>query len=44
MAQRIERCESPEEFRDRVRDAERLIAGFINDAAAQDYLRALRGR
>ena len=44
MARRIERCESSEEFRDRVRDAERLIAGFINDAAAQDYLRALRGR
>ena len=44
MAQRIERCNTPEVFRDRVRDAERLIAGFINEAAAQDYLRALRGR
>lgn len=44
MAQRIERCETPEEFRDRVRDAERLIAGFLSEAAAQDYLRALRGR
>ena len=44
MARRIERCDTPELFRDRVREAERLIAGFVGDAAAQDYLRALRGR
>ena len=44
MARRIERCDTPETFRDRVRDAERLIAGFINETAAQEYLRALRGR
>ena len=44
MAQRIERCTTPDDFRERVRDAERLIAGYVSEAAAQDYLRALRGR
>jgi hypothetical protein len=44
MARRIERCDTPETFRDRVRDAERLVAGFSGEAAALEYLRALRGR
>lgn len=39
---RIERCRNGDELRDRVREAERLVAGFLGEAAAQDYMRALR--
>jgi hypothetical protein len=44
MATRIERCRTAEELRDRLREAERLVAGFLNEAAAQDFVRALRRR
>lgn len=42
VAIRIETCRTIEEFRERVRDAERLVTVALGAAAAQDYLRALR--
>jgi hypothetical protein len=42
MAMRIEDCRSIDEFRERVRDAERFVTAALGAAAAQDYLRALR--
>jgi hypothetical protein len=42
IAMRIEACRSIDEFRERVRDAERYVAAALGAAAAQDYLRALR--
>jgi hypothetical protein len=42
MAMRIEDCRSIDEFRERVRDAERFVAAALGAAAAQDYVRALR--
>jgi len=42
LAIRIEHCRSIEEFRERVREAERFVAAALGNAAAQDYLRALR--
>ena len=42
LAIRIEHCKSIEEFRERVREAERFVAAALGNAAAQDYLRALR--
>jgi hypothetical protein len=44
IAIRIENCRSVEEFRERVRDAERFVTSALGTAAAQDYLRALRRR
>jgi hypothetical protein len=44
MAMRIEACKSIDEFRDRVRDAERYVTAALGAAAAQDYVRALRRR
>jgi hypothetical protein len=42
MSVRIEQCRNADELRDRLREAERLVAGMIGEAAAQDYVRALR--
>jgi hypothetical protein len=42
VAIRIESCRTIEEFRERVRDAERFVTAALGPAAAQDYLRALR--
>lgn len=42
MAMRIEACRSIDEFRERVRDAERFVTAALGPAAAQDYLQALR--
>ena len=42
IAMRIESCRNIDEFRERVRDAERYVAAALGAAAAQDYLRALR--
>ena len=42
MAMRIEACRGIDEFRERVRDAERFVTAALGAAAAQDYLRALR--
>jgi hypothetical protein len=42
LAIRIEACRNIDEFRERVRDAERYVAAALGAAAAQDYLRALR--
>jgi hypothetical protein len=44
MAMRIEDCRSIDEFRERVRDAERFVTAALGAAAAQDYVRALRRR
>ncbi|MCE2644863.1 MAG: hypothetical protein LW835_06505 [Burkholderiaceae bacterium] len=42
MSLRIEQCRNGDELRDRVREAERLVAGVLGEASAQDYMRALR--
>jgi hypothetical protein len=44
LAIRIESCRTIEDFRERVREAERLVTAALGPAAAQDYLRALRKR
>ncbi len=44
MAIRIEQCRTIEQFRERIRESERFVAGALGPAAAQDYLRALRRR
>jgi hypothetical protein len=44
LAIRIENCKTIEEFRERVREAERSVSAALGAAAAQDYLRALRRR
>lgn len=41
---RIENCRTIEDFRERVREAERLVTAALGPAAAADYLRALRKR
>ncbi len=41
---RIESCRTIEDFRERVREAERLVTAALGAAAAADYLRALRKR
>ncbi len=44
LSMRIEACRTVEEFRGRVREAERLISNTLGAGAAQDYLKALRRR
>ncbi len=44
LVQKIERCRNNEELRELVREAERLIAVFYKEIAAQDFIRALRRR
>ncbi len=44
LAIRIENCRTIEEFRYRVREAERVISIALGPAAAQEYLKALRRR
>ena len=44
LAIRIEGCKTIEDFRERVREAERLVTAALGPVAAQDYLRALRKR
>lgn len=44
LAMRIESCRTIEEFRYRVREAERLITTALGASAAQEYLKALRRR
>lgn len=44
LSMRIEACRTIEEFRSRVREAERLISNALGAAAAQEYLKALRRR
>jgi hypothetical protein len=44
LAMRIESCRTIEEFRYRVREAERLISTAMGASAAQEYLKALRRR
>jgi hypothetical protein len=42
VAIRMENCRTIEEFRDRMREAERCVAAALGANAAQEYLRALR--
>lgn len=42
LSLRIEQCRDGDELRGRLREAERLVAGFLGEAAVQDFLRALR--
>ncbi|HQR72386.1 MAG TPA: hypothetical protein PLE54_17410 [Burkholderiaceae bacterium] len=44
VALRIESCRTIEDFRERVREAERFVTAVLGAAAAADYLRALRRR
>ncbi|HXF46879.1 MAG TPA: hypothetical protein VNK91_12255 [Burkholderiaceae bacterium] len=44
MAVRIEQCRTPDELRQRLHEAERLVAGILGDAQGQEFLRALRRR
>jgi hypothetical protein len=44
MAIRLENCRTIEQFRERVREAERFVAAALGQAAAQEYVRALRRR
>lgn len=44
LAIRIENCRTIEDFRERVREAERFVTAALGAAAAADYLRALRRR
>jgi len=44
LAIRIENCRTIEDFRERVREAERFVSVSMGPAAAADYLRALRKR
>lgn len=44
LAIRIENCRTIEDFRERVREAERLVTAALGQVAAADYLRALRRR
>ena len=44
LAIRIENCRTIEDFRERVREAERFVTAALGQAAAADYLRVLRKR
>lgn len=44
MAIRIEQARTPEELRERVREAERLVSGLLGEPVAQEFLRVLRRR
>jgi len=44
MAVRIEHCRNTDELRQRLHEAERLVAGMLGDAQAQEFLRGLRRR
>lgn len=44
LVEQIERSQSSSELRELVREAERLIAVFYKEVAAQDFVRALRQR
>lgn len=44
LSLRIESCRTIEDFRERVREAERFVTAALGPAAAADYLRAVRKR
>jgi hypothetical protein len=44
LAIRIENCRTIEDFRERVREAERFVTAALGATAAAEYLRALRRR
>lgn len=41
---RIEQARTADELRERVREAERIVAGLLGEAAGAEFLRALRAR
>jgi hypothetical protein len=44
IAMRIEQARTADELRDRIREAERVVAGLLGQAAVAEFVRALRGR
>ncbi len=44
IAMRIEQTRTVEELRERIKEAERIVASLLGQAAAAEFLRALRGR
>lgn len=44
ISMRIEQARTADELRDRIREAERIVAGLLGQAAVAEFLRALRGR
>ena len=44
IAMRIERSTSAEELRERLREAERLVARTVSETSAQEFVRAMRRR
>jgi hypothetical protein len=44
IAMRIEQARTADELRERIKEAERVVAGLLGQAAAGEFLRALRGR
>jgi hypothetical protein len=44
MSMRIEKCRTSDELRERLKEAERFVAGMLGETAVADFLRTLRGR
>jgi hypothetical protein len=44
IAMRIEQARTADELRERIKEAERVVAGLLGQAAVGEFLRALRGR
>lgn len=44
MSIRIEQCKNVDDLRERLREAERLVAAILGEAAVEGYQRALRGK
>src|SRR5262249_3174541 len=44
MASRIDQCRTTDELRQRLHEAERLVAGLQGESKAQDFVRALKRR
>lgn len=44
ISMRIEHARTADELRERIREAERIVAGVLGEAAVAGFLRALRGR
>lgn len=44
IAMRIEQARTADELRERVKEAERVVAGLLGEGAVAAFLRALRGR
>ncbi len=44
ISMRIEQTRTADELRERIREAERIVAGLLGESAVAEFLRALRGR